>query len=363
MRHHPFILLIFVAILVALFVWLIVSSSNNGRRNTRVSKKKQPMDIAREQFAKGEITKEKFDNIKTNVAETNVQRQYFSPPATKGEVVLRTAGLSKNFGQLQAVKNLNLELRRGEVFGFLGPNGAGKSTTVGMILGLIAPTAGSIELFGVKQGGNRWPALRRIGAIVEEPAFYPYLSGRDNLEVLAKSIGGIPKTKIDEELERVNLADRAQDQYGHYSMGMKQRLGIASTLIRNPEFIILDEPTNGLDPAGTKEIRDLIPRLAHESRAIMLCSHLLHEVELVCNRVAIIKQGTVIADATVKDLLSRGNQLQIRVDNIEQAKSILSSLSWVKSVKREGDVLIVDVPQDSVANINRDSGRERHIRF
>ena len=182
-----------------------------------------------------------------------------SAPEPQSEIVLRTTGLSKNFGQLQAVKNLNVELRRGEVFGFLGPNGAGKSTTVGMILGLIAPTAGSIELFGVKQDGNRWPALRRIGAIVEEPAFYPYLSGRDNLEVLAKSIGGIPKTKIDEELERVNLSDRAQDQYGHYSMGMKQRLGIASTLIRNPEFIILDEPTNGLDPAGTKEIRDLIP--------------------------------------------------------------------------------------------------------
>ena len=267
--------------------------------------------------------------------------------------VLRTAGLSKNFGQLQAVKNLNVEIKRGEVFGFLGPNGAGKSTTVGMILGLIAPTAGSIELFGVKQDGNLWPALRRIGAIVEEPAFYPYLSGRDNLEVLARSIGGITKTKIDEELERVNLSDRAQDQYGHYSMGMKQRLGIASTLIRNPEFIILDEPTNGLDPAGTKEIRDLIPRLAHESRAIMLCSHLLHEVELVCNRVAIIKQGTVIADAPVKELLSRGSRLQLKVDDIDRAEAVLKALPWVNSVEREGAYLLIDVPPDRGVSVNQ----------
>ena len=273
--------------------------------------------------------------------------------ATQDSVVLRTTSLCKNFGKLEAVKNLNLELRRGEVFGFLGPNGAGKSTTVGMILGLITPTAGSIELFGVKQNGNRWAALRRIGAIVEEPSFYPYLSGWDNLQVLAESIGGIPKNKIEEVLERVGLSDRARDQYGHYSMGMKQRLGIASTLLRDPELIILDEPTNGLDPAGTKEIRDLIPRLAHESRAIMLCSHLLHEVELVCQNVAIIKQGTVIANAPIKELLSRGNQMQIRVQNMEQATGILSGLPWIKSVKREGDYLMIDVPPDRGAAVNQ----------
>jgi len=273
--------------------------------------------------------------------------------ATQNDVVLRTVGLSKSFGKLDAVKNLNIELRRGEVFGFLGPNGAGKSTTVGMILGLITPTAGSIELFGVKQDGNHWAALRRIGAIVEEPAFYPYLSGWDNLQVLAESIGGIPKSKIEEVLERVGLSDRAGDAYGHYSMGMKQRLGIASTLLRDPELIILDEPTNGLDPAGTKEIRDLIPRLAHESRAIMLCSHLLHEVEMVCQNVAIIKQGTVIANAPIKELLSRGNQLQIKVENTGQATAILSALPWVKSVKREGDYLMVDVPPDRGAAVNQ----------
>jgi ABC-2 type transport system ATP-binding protein len=268
-------------------------------------------------------------------------------------VVLKLTGISKRFGTFDAVKGVNLELRRGEVFGFLGPNGAGKSTTVGMILGLIAPTAGSIELFGVKQNGNRWAALRRIGAIVEEPAFYPYLSGWDNLEVLSRSIGGIKQSKLTEVLERVNLLDRAKDQYGHYSMGMKQRLGIASTLLRDPELIILDEPTNGLDPAGTKEIRDLIPTLAHESRAIFLCSHLLHEVELVCDRVAIIKQGTVIADAPVKQLLTQGNQLQIRIDRPGLAMSVLSKLTWAKATLKEDGYIVVDVPAGSEARVNQ----------
>jgi ABC-2 type transport system ATP-binding protein len=272
--------------------------------------------------------------------------------ATQGDMVLRTIGLSKNFGKLEAVKNLNLELRRGEVFGFLGPNGAGKSTTVGMILGLIAPTAGSIELFGAKQDGHHWAALRRIGAIIEEPAFYPYLSGWDNLAVLAKSIGDIPKSKITEVLERVTLLDRAKDQYGHYSMGMKQRLGIASTLLRDPELIILDEPTNGLDPAGTKEIRDLIPKLAHESRAVLLCSHLLHEVEMVCDHVAIVKQGTVIANAPIKELLSHDNVLQIKVNDIEKATVILKRISWIKSVKKEDDYLLVDIPRERSAEVN-----------
>ena len=268
------------------------------------------------------------------------------------DVVLRTIGLSKTFGKFEAVKKINLELRRGEVFGFLGPNGAGKSTTVGMILGLIAPTSGSIELFGVKQDGKHWAALRRIGAIIEEPAFYPYLSGWDNLLVLANSIGHIPESKITEVLERVSLLDRSKDQYGHYSMGMKQRLGIASTLLRDPELIILDEPTNGLDPAGTKEIRDLIPQLAEENRAVLLCSHLLHEVELVCSKVAIIKQGTVVANAPIKELLSRGNILQIKVTDKEKATALLRSLSWVKSVKTEGDYLMVDVPGDRSGEVN-----------
>jgi len=275
-----------------------------------------------------------------------------SPPQST-DVILRTTGLCKRFGTLDAVKNLNLELHRGEVFGFLGPNGAGKSTTVGMILGLVTPTSGSIELFGKRLDGDRWSSLRRVGAIIEEPAFYPYLSGWDNLEVLSRAIGGISSKKIPEVLERVNLLERARDRYDHYSMGMKQRLGIASTLLRDPELIILDEPTSGLDPAGTKEIRDLIPQLAHESRAVFLCSHILHEVELVCERVAIIKQGVMIANAPVQELTTRGRVLRVRVPEPERAAAILGNLSWVKSVKQEEGYLIIDAPGDSAAAVNQ----------
>jgi len=283
--------------------------------------------------------------------QTTIQRD--SVAIKSSDIILRTSGLTKRFGTLEAVKDLNIEIRRGDVFGFLGPNGAGKSTTVGMILGLVAPTAGSIELFGRNLKDNPWSALRRIGAVIEEPAFYPYLSGWDNLETLAISIGGITKNKISEVLERVNLLERSGDRYSHYSMGMKQRLGIASTLLRDPEFIILDEPTNGLDPAGTKEVRDLIPQLAHESRAVFLCSHLLHEVELVCNRVAIIKQGVTLINAPIQELLNREQLLQIKVDEPARAVQILSGIPWIKSVKIEEDYLVVEAPQVSASQVTK----------
>ena len=275
------------------------------------------------------------------------------PAPGTGNVILRTRGLTKYFGKHGAVKDLNLELHRGEVFGFLGPNGAGKSTTVGMILGLIAPTSGSIELFGRDVNEDRWAAMKRLGAIIEEPAFYPYLSGRDNLEALAMAIGGIPEARINEVLERVNLLDRAGDRYSIYSMGMKQRLGIASTLLRNPELIILDEPTSGLDPAGTKEVRDLIPQLAHESRAVFLCSHLLHEVELVCDRVAIIQQGVTIANAPVQELVTKSQLIQVKVDDTARAMTVLRGLPWIKSVKTENGNVIVEAPGDSASRVNR----------
>ena len=282
--------------------------------------------------------------------------QTITKPSTgttkREDVILRTTGLTKRFGRLEAVKDLNLELRRGEVFGFLGPNGAGKSTTVGMILGLVAPTAGSIELFGRNLKDHRWAALRRVGAIIEEPAFYPYLSGRDNLEALSRAIGGIAKGKITEVLERVNLLERSGDRYSHYSLGMKQRLGIASTLLRDPELIILDEPTSGLDPAGTKEVRDLIPRLAHESRAVFLCSHLLNEVEQVCDRVAIMKQGVMLASAPIRELLNQG-QVRVRVDDPPQAAAVLTGLAWIKSVKIENGYLLVEAPNESASRVNR----------
>jgi ABC-2 type transport system ATP-binding protein len=280
-------------------------------------------------------------------------------PHPRGEVMLRTTGLTKSFGKLAAVKDLNLELRRGEVFGFLGPNGAGKSTTVGLILGLIAPTSGSIELFGQNFLDDRWAALRRIGAVIEEPAFYPYLSGCENLETFARAIGGISRSKINEVLERVNLRDRSQDKYSHYSMGMKQRLGIASTLLRDPELIILDEPTNGLDPAGTKEVRDLIPQLAHESRTVFLCSHLLHEVEMVCDRVAIIKHGTMLANAPIQELLTQGQIIQIKVDDPARAVEVLRALPWIKSTNIENGYLIVDAAKESPSRVNQALAEQR----
>jgi ABC-2 type transport system ATP-binding protein len=277
-----------------------------------------------------------------------------NPVATKaGDVILRTTALTKRFGKLEAIKDLNIEIRRGEIFGFLGPNGAGKSTTVGMILGLVAPTSGKIELFGQDIKGNLWRALRRVGAVIEEPAFYPYLSGWNNLKALSISIGNIPETKITEVMERVNLLDRAKDHYSTYSMGMKQRLGIASTLLRDPELIILDEPTNGLDPAGTKEIRDLIPQLAHESRAVVLCSHLLHEVVQVCTRVAIIKQGVTLINAPIQELLNRGHLLQIKVDEPAKAAQILSGIPWIKSARIKDGYIIVDAPQGNASQITR----------
>jgi ABC-2 type transport system ATP-binding protein len=276
-----------------------------------------------------------------------------SSSAKANDTILRTTGLAKRFGKLEAVKDLSIELRRGEVFGFLGPNGAGKSTTVGMILGLVRPTAGSIELFGRDATADRWAALRRVGAMIEEPAFYSYLSGWDNLEVLARATGDIPRSRITEVLERVNLSDRAGDRCGHYSMGMKQRLGIASTLLRDPELVILDEPASGLDPAGTKEVRDLIPKLADENRAVFLCSHLLHEVEQVCDRVAIIKQGVLLASAPIQELLRRGTAFRIRIDDPARAAHILNGLPWIQSAEVAEDHLIVNAPQDSASAINR----------
>ena len=204
------------------------------------------------------------------------------------KIILRTTGLTKRFGKRTAVNNLNLEIRKGEVFGFLGPNGSGKSTTVAMLVGLIAPSSGDINIFGMNLKEKYWDIMRRVGATIESPSFYPYLSGWGNLELFSTAIGGISPSKIKEVLERVNLLDRAKDKYKQYSLGMKQRLAIAAALLRDPELIILDEPTNGLDPAGYKEVRDLIPSLASENRTIILCSHLLLEVELVCDRVAII---------------------------------------------------------------------------
>lgn len=227
-------------------------------------------------------------------------------------IVLRTLGISKTYGNIAAVKDLNLEVRAHEIFGFLGPNGAGKSTTIGMILGLVRPTAGSIELFGrrLRSEADLRAALRKIGTLMEQPAFYPYLSGRDNLRILAELRGGIPATRIDEALNMVGLAESARRRFGAYSQGMKRRLGLAAALLHQPELVILDEPTNGMDPAGMHEVRLLIKRLRDEGTTVFLSSHLLHEVEQVCDRVMILNKGQAIAQGDVSQLLGGGASLE-----------------------------------------------------
>jgi ABC-2 type transport system ATP-binding protein len=272
---------------------------------------------------------------------------------SQGREILRTEGLWKRYGRVTAVAGLDLRVHDGEVFSFLGPNGSGKSTTVGMILGLVRPTKGRALVFGDDMAANPWPALRRIGAVIEAPAFYPYLSGYDNLLTLAMMLGDVPRARIDEMLELVGLRDRGHDAYKTYSLGMKQRLGIASTLLRDPELVILDEPTNGLDPAGTREIRELIPSLAREGRTVFLCSHLLHEVQAVSDRVAIVKKGELIAQGTVDELLGRGQFLRLRADDNAALLRALSGIEWVSSVQSVDGYVRAAAPVSRAAELNR----------
>jgi ABC-2 type transport system ATP-binding protein len=263
-----------------------------------------------------------------------------------------TEGLSKRYGQRLAVDAVSLEVGRGEVFGFLGPNGAGKTTTIAMLLGLVKPTAGRALVLGHDVAREPAAALRGVGAMIEAPAFYPYLSGRDNLRVLAR-IHALPETAIGAALATVELSERARDRYRTYSQGMRQRLGIAAALLHGPQLIILDEPTNGLDPAGTVELRALIRSLADDGRTVFLSSHLLHEIQQVCDRVAILKAGRVLRQGAVRELLRRGQGLQLRVDgDAAPALELLRGLPWVGGVERHGDTLLVQAPAERAAELN-----------
>jgi ABC-2 type transport system ATP-binding protein len=268
------------------------------------------------------------------------------------DVVLRTVGLTKLFGRITAVKDLHLELYRGDVFGFLGPNGSGKTTTIGMVLGLIAPTRGYVELFGHRL--ERCPAslFRKIGVVLENPPLYPFLSGRDNLEAAARLAGVNDPGRIDRLLERVGLGERASDKVKTYSLGMKQRLSLAAALLTDPELLILDEPTNGMDPNGMMEVRELIRELGREGKTVFLSSHLLHEVQQVCSRVAIIKRGEVLAQGRVDELLRRGRVLQIRVPEPERAAAVVRGLEWVSSVDVEGGMLLVEVHPERAQDVS-----------
>ncbi len=266
-------------------------------------------------------------------------------------LVVRAEGLTKRYGQQNAVYEATFEVRRGEVFGFLGPNGSGKSTTIGMLLGLVEPTAGRFELFGMGPE-QRSEALARVGAIIESPAFYPYLSGRDNLRVLGKLRPGVDDARIEEVLTIVGLSEAAGKKYKNYSLGMKQRLGIGWTLLHDPEFLVLDEPTNGLDPAGMMEVRQLIQRLAAGGKTIFISSHLLNEIEQVCDRVAIILHGKIIAEGYVDEIAGQKQHIRLQVDRPDEAVTILRGLDGVDSVKREHDELIVVAPAVRPSSLN-----------
>jgi ABC-2 type transport system ATP-binding protein len=216
-----------------------------------------------------------------------------------------------------------------------------------MLLGLVRPTAGSAEVLGYDIRRDLSTALRRVGAIVETPAFYPYMSGSDNLRIFARIDGGDTESHIPSLLEQVGLKGRGKDKVGTYSQGMRQRLGLAAALLGDPELLVLDEPTNGLDPAGMQEMRTLIRRLSEDlGKTIFLSSHLLHEVEQVCDRVLILNKGKVIAQGEVKDLLHQAHALELRIGEAEKAAQILSKVDWVISASQEGDWLHIQAPPE-----------------
>ena len=269
-------------------------------------------------------------------------------------LVLQTFDLGKRYKKRWAVRNLSLAVRRGEVFGFLGPNGAGKSTTIRMLLSLIVPTHGRVELFGEPLRQKRHNVLSRVGGLVERPDFYLYLSARRNLEIVAALMGGVAAQNIDQALDTVSLSGRASDNVKAYSHGMKQRLGIAQALLGNPEFIVLDEPTSGLDPQGIKEVRELIKHLSAErNMTVFLSSHLLSEIEQTATNMAIINNGELIVQGKVADLLNSGDDI-VRIDArpIEPAVTLIEQQGFVKEVTRNQQLLDVKMPLEKISVLN-----------
>ncbi|MCB2206452.1 ABC transporter ATP-binding protein [bacterium] len=269
------------------------------------------------------------------------------------DIVLRTQGLGKNYGKRVAVEGLDIAVQRGDIYGFLGPNGAGKSTTIRMVLSLIAPTHGRLELFGKDVREDR-SVLAKVGGLVERPDFYLYLSARKNLEIVSALYGDVDHTRIREVLKIVGLADRAGDRVKAYSHGMKQRLGIAQALLPTPELLILDEPTNGLDPQGMKEVRELILRLNREhGMTIFLSSHLLHEIEQVATRMCILHQGRLVVQGSVQDLLGEDSiSVRISAQPLDQAHALLEGMEWVRELRTQDDEISCVLADGDLARTN-----------
>lgn len=258
--------------------------------------------------------------------------------------IIATSDLTRNYGSLTAVRDLNLKVSTGRIYGLLGPNGAGKTTTLSMLAGLLRPTSGELKIFGMDLWQNLSLVIPRVGALVEAPAFYPYLSGRDNLRLLAQMLGTGVARPLDELLEVVGLASANRKKFRAYSQGMRQRLGLASVLLKDPELLILDEPTIGLDPEGRRDIRNLIKEQTKIGKTVFLSSHMLDEVEELCDEVNVLKEGQTIAHGKVKALLKRGRFLCLRVGEPEKAIRLLGGESWVNSVVRDAEGILVEVP-------------------
>ncbi len=273
------------------------------------------------------------------------------------ERIIEISNLSKEFREVKAVNSLNLNVYKGDVFGFLGPNGAGKSTTIRMLLSLINPSEGEIKIFGKSLKNERISIMRRIGAIVEKPDFYGYLSAYKNLEILGKISGKtITGKRIMEMLELVGLEKRYKSKVKTFSHGMKQRLGLAQALLHDPDLIILDEPTTGLDPQGMKEIRDLIIHLSRDKqKTLFLSSHILYEVELVANRMIIINKGTTVVEGKVEELLNM-NKLKVtfEVNSADKARELLDNTAYLSNLESiENNTLIFALPSEKIHALNK----------
>ena len=257
---------------------------------------------------------------------------------------LAARGLSKQYGTITAVNQLDLEVAPGQVFGFLGPNGAGKTTSIRIALGLVRPSAGRIEVLGELVGPSNRDVLTRVGALVETPALYPYLTGRDNLRVFARLLGNLPESRLDEVLDVVGLRGREGHRVSTYSLGMKQRLGLAIAMLNDPDLYILDEPANGLDPAGIVEMRDLLRGLAAAGRTVFLSSHVLNEVQQICDRVAIIAAGKLVREARVADLLAENGEYEVVTERADNALRLVLEQPWGQGARVEGSKLICATP-------------------
>jgi ABC-2 type transport system ATP-binding protein len=270
-----------------------------------------------------------------------------------GAVILQTRALTKRYGERLAVDGLNLSVRRGEVFGFLGPNGAGKTTTIRMCLGLIHPTSGVVEIAGgdvAREGGR---VLPRVGALIEQPALYPYLSGRDNLRVIGDAQGGVSEARIAATLDLVALGARGGDRVKTYSLGMKQRLGVAIALLQDPDLLVLDEPTNGLDPAGMVEMRDLLGRMAAQGKTVFVSSHALDEVRQMCSRVAIINRGRLVTESSVAALTHSQGEFVVTLDRAAEALALAQTQPWgARARLNDAGQLITGAPTDESGALN-----------